>query len=112
MSAAEILTHLRTDGIRLRADGENLIAEPKAAITDAHRFLIRSNKSELIALLAANDGPESPPTRVRLQLVVETAGRHKGVTMLGAISQTQEQAIESARSRFGNRLISAQEESR
>lgn len=54
----------------------------------------------------------APPTRVRLQLVVETDGIHKGVTMLGAIGQTHEQAIESARSRFGSRLLSAQEESR
>ena len=50
-----------------------------------------------------------PATRVRLHLVVGAGDKQKSVSMLGAIEQTYEQASDSARCRFGDRLISVQE---
>ena len=56
MGAAEILTHLQADGLRLHADGERLLAEPRNLITDHHRDLIRAHKPALLAhLQAANE---------------------------------------------------------
>jgi hypothetical protein len=57
MSAAEIITDLQADGVRLSADGDRLLAEPRSAITDAHRHLIRTHKPALLAHLQAANEP-------------------------------------------------------
>jgi hypothetical protein len=49
----DILAELRAAGIALSVDGGNLVATPKAALTDELRSLIRDHKAELVAELAA-----------------------------------------------------------
>jgi TubC N-terminal docking domain len=50
---AAILDQIRGAGITLSADGGSLIATPKTALTDELRSLIRANKADLLAELAA-----------------------------------------------------------
>jgi hypothetical protein len=52
MGAADILSKLRGMGIKLTADGANIRAEPKAAITEEVRALVIEHKRELHDLLA------------------------------------------------------------
>ncbi len=51
MGALDLLNSLQKRGLRLSATGECLRAEPKAAITDEARNLIRAHKAELLAAL-------------------------------------------------------------
>ncbi|MGH8590840.1 MAG: hypothetical protein ACREXX_16390, partial [Gammaproteobacteria bacterium] len=50
--APDIMTAIRAAGITLSVDGGNLIAGPKAALTDELRSLIRAHKPALLAALA------------------------------------------------------------
>jgi tubulysin polyketide synthase-like protein len=47
-----ILDTLKAHGVRLTRDGGDLIATPKAALTDELRAMIRANKPELLEALA------------------------------------------------------------
>lgn len=73
MSAAEILNELHRDGVRLRADGETLFAEPRERITDDHRHLIRTHKPELLAVLRAANEPDGAHQADLDELVEERA---------------------------------------
>ena len=58
MGAPDVLGQLAAAGIRLRAEGERLLAEPREALTDELRAAIRANKSALLAALAQSaDAP-------------------------------------------------------
>jgi protein-disulfide isomerase-like protein with CxxC motif len=48
----DLVTKLRAAGITLSLDGGNLVATPKAAITDELRSLIRAHKADILAALA------------------------------------------------------------
>lgn len=53
MGAVNVLGQLNAAGVRLSATGEGGIrAEPRSALSDEVRRLIRANKAELLALLA------------------------------------------------------------
>jgi hypothetical protein len=56
MGAPDVLGQLAAAGIRLRAEDERLLAEPREALTDELRAAIRANKPALLAALtqAAN----------------------------------------------------------
>ena len=47
-----VLTAIRAMGITLSVDGGNLLAKPKAAITEEARSLIREHKAELLEALS------------------------------------------------------------
>lgn len=64
MRAPDILGKLQILGLRLSAEGDTLRAEPKAAITDEARALIRQHKPEILALLKV-----SPADTARCWLV-------------------------------------------
>lgn len=51
MGAPDLLARLQALGVRLTLDGEHLIAEPRSALTDDARAMIRANKAELLAAL-------------------------------------------------------------
>nr|MBA2352193.1 hypothetical protein [Burkholderiales bacterium] len=51
MGAFDILSQLRGMGLTLSLQGEAIRAEPKAAINDEARALIRTHKGDLLALL-------------------------------------------------------------
>lgn len=55
MAAPDILTILRGNGLTLTADGGNLLAGPKAALTDETRALIRAHKAALVELVKTED---------------------------------------------------------
>jgi hypothetical protein len=44
----DVLTKLQAEGITLSADGGNLVATPKAVLTDGLRSLIRANKFQIL----------------------------------------------------------------
>lgn len=52
MSPAEILDRVHGAGVRLRAEGESIIASPKEAVTAEVIELVRQNKPALLAALA------------------------------------------------------------
>ena len=57
MTAAELVTHLRTLGIQLVADGDRLrCSAPRGALTDVLRAELAARKSEIVAWLHANGG--------------------------------------------------------
>jgi hypothetical protein len=56
----DALATIRAAGITLSVEDGNLIARPKAAVTDEARRLIRENKTELMRALRS---PWKPPTR-------------------------------------------------
>ena len=51
MSAPAILAKLKAAGVRVRRRGDNLLAEPRAAITEPLLVLMRAHKGELLAAL-------------------------------------------------------------
>ena len=72
MGASELIGRLAIAGVRLSASGPNLIAEPRQAITDELRALIRENKPELLAALApVGHGVDSRRQRVLAKLAAE-----------------------------------------
>lgn len=52
MPTASLLADLQRLGLRIRAQGDALIVEPRAALTDELRSLIRANKPQLLEALA------------------------------------------------------------
>jgi hypothetical protein len=71
MGAPDLLTALWNSGIRLSLDGGSIRAEPKTALTDETRALIRAHKAELIELLRARDDPlPDPAMEARRQRVL------------------------------------------
>src|SRR5687767_1561206 len=54
MGAPDILTSLKSMGLRLSPRGSSIWVEPKAAITDEARLIIREHKIELLGLLTPN----------------------------------------------------------
>lgn len=55
MAASDILALLRGKGLTLAADGGNLLAGPKAALTGETRALIRAHKAALVELVKTED---------------------------------------------------------
>lgn len=51
MIAAEILARVQAAGIRVRTDGERILASPRERLTDALRELIRAHRAELVQAL-------------------------------------------------------------
>jgi uncharacterized membrane protein len=47
-----LVVRLREQGLRLKPAGQNLIVEPRSALTDALRELIKRNKPEILRELA------------------------------------------------------------
>jgi hypothetical protein len=55
MGAPDVLAHLSAIGVRLSREGDSLIAEPRSALTDDARAMIRAHKAELLQALAGKD---------------------------------------------------------
>ncbi|WIT11417.1 hypothetical protein PFX98_21355 [Paucibacter sediminis] len=55
MGAFDLLQHLRTAGLALTVDGDNLIVTPRERLTDAMRSAIRAHKPGLLDALKANE---------------------------------------------------------
>src|SRR5687767_9346864 len=53
MSALDVLGHLKSTGLRLYLTGDALRVEPKAALTEVSRTLIREHRAELVQALSA-----------------------------------------------------------
>ena len=51
MSATALIAQLKAAGIRISRHGDNLLAEPRVAVTARLLTLIRANKPELLAAL-------------------------------------------------------------
>jgi hypothetical protein len=69
---ADLMARLTLAGVKLTADGENLLAEPRAALTDELRALIRAHKAEILDSLATvQRGREERHRRVEELLVAE-----------------------------------------
>lgn len=60
MNAPHILAKLKVAGVRVSRRGDNLLAEPKAAVTEPLLVLMRAHKGELLAALT--DQPQNVPT--------------------------------------------------
>ncbi|HVC35367.1 MAG TPA: hypothetical protein VNL16_17785 [Chloroflexota bacterium] len=69
MTALDLLADLRSRGIELQTDGDQLRYRPADALTEADRALLAGHKAELLLLLAAEsvsptrrhlDGPTPP----------------------------------------------------
>lgn len=67
MEAPDVLGRLQSLGLTLSTDGNNLMVEPKAAITAEARALIRQHKSELLARLKVSPGNTARGWLVRYQ---------------------------------------------
>ena len=61
MGAPDVLARLAALGVRLNRDGDSLIAEPRSALTDEARAMIRAHKAELLATLQAGIGLPTVP---------------------------------------------------
>lgn len=66
MGAVDLLTRLDAAGIRLRADGDRLVVEPRQRLTEELRDAIRANKPELLTAITQAGKPEvftfAPPS--------------------------------------------------
>jgi hypothetical protein len=54
-AVAEILDRLQHNGVRLRAEGDRLVAESNSPLTDDTRALIRANKPRLLRELSGDN---------------------------------------------------------
>jgi len=52
MGAPDVLASLTALGVRLYSDGDAIVAEPRSALTETARAMIRAHKAELLAVLA------------------------------------------------------------
>ena len=68
MSAPAIIAHLKAAGVRISRRGDNLLAEPRAAVTAPLLTLIRAHKPELLAAL-----PDAPNAAQDQQRTLESA---------------------------------------
>jgi hypothetical protein len=86
MGAPDVLAYLSAIGVQLSREGDSLIAEPRSALTDEARALIRAHKAELLASLAGTEGAlpdaaaEARRQRVIAMLAERPAIRHALVT--------------------------------
>ena len=64
MNALAILAHLKAAGVRVSRRGDNLLAEPRAAVTEPLLILMRAHKCELLAALSDQSAslPTAPAT--------------------------------------------------
>lgn len=60
MTAADVLADLRRQGFVLMAVEQRLRVEPKARLTPELRSLLTTHKTELVRLVAANQGDRAP----------------------------------------------------
>jgi hypothetical protein len=67
MSATAVLNTLHRMGLTIRVEGEKLIVQPKEAITDEVRTLIRAHKPDLLVKLAANDATDCADVNGRIE---------------------------------------------
>ncbi|HPL29932.1 MAG TPA: hypothetical protein PLG21_17930 [Anaerolineae bacterium] len=51
MTPVSLLADLRARGVSVRADGADLVATPRASLTDADRVALREHKAQLLAHL-------------------------------------------------------------
>lgn len=56
MGAPDLIVHLEGMGLRLTAAGDRLLVEPKQAITEETRQLIRENKAAILSALSPTTG--------------------------------------------------------
>lgn len=63
MGAPDVLAHLSAIGVRLQREGDSLIAEPRSALTDAARAMIRAHKAELLEALKGSAAPAGAKPR-------------------------------------------------
>lgn len=63
MSATAILAQLKAAGVRISRRGDNLLAEPKAAVTEPLLVLMRTHKGELLAALSEEPADTVPSIR-------------------------------------------------
>jgi TubC N-terminal docking domain len=68
MGAPDILARLSAAGVRLELDGSDLLARPRAALTDELRGLIKAHKPELLAALSSSAGLTQAEREKLLQL--------------------------------------------
>lgn len=61
MGAPDVLAQLAALGVHLHLDGDALIAEPRSALTDDARALIRAHKPELLRALQSAQEPVGEP---------------------------------------------------
>jgi hypothetical protein len=114
MRAETILSTLRRRGIRLRADGDQLVVEaPEGVLDESVRAAIRDHKPELLRLVsrqAANEGSHRPAddgNGARLlwwRIAVELAGRT--VAEIDAPSgRTMDEWQEDVRRQYGGTAV-------
>jgi TubC N-terminal docking domain len=70
-----LLTELRSAGLRLSSRGDQLLVEPKSALTEDLRALIRGNKAVILRELAENQHPRSLLSRRRQDKTLSPASR-------------------------------------
>jgi hypothetical protein len=72
MGAPDVLAHLSALGVRLSRDGDFLIAEPRSALTDEARAMIRAHKAKLLeALRQTADGDAAQVRKARALAFLE-----------------------------------------
>jgi hypothetical protein len=77
MGAPDILARLSALGVRLWREGDSLVAEPRSALTDDLRALIRAHKAELLEALAGDALPD-PAAEARRQRVLAMLAERPG----------------------------------
>jgi hypothetical protein len=92
----DVLTKLQAEGITLSTDGGNLVATPKAALTDELRSLIRANKSQILAALAHPDLVGAPIPGVSYEFAARLSSEDWKDLAAGDITAEQVQAFEKA----------------
>ena len=70
MGAPDLIGHLKGMGLTLTAAGDRLLVEPREAITDEIRQLIRENKAQILAALNPTTG------NAELDGLIDIVGRH------------------------------------
>lgn len=63
VTPTEILATVTAAGIRLRAEGDRLVASPRECLTDELRSLIRGHRAELLATLSPAPAHAGGPCR-------------------------------------------------
>jgi hypothetical protein len=72
MTATELLTDLRTRGIRLWSEGGGLHVAPRACLVDGDRAAITAHKPVLLALLADLEQLERDGSASKLRSIAST----------------------------------------
>jgi hypothetical protein len=77
MTATELLTDLRTRGVRLWGEGGGLNVAPRARLADSDRAAITAHKSALLTLLADLEALERDGTAATLRAIATTLTREE-----------------------------------